>query len=140
MPEKFEILLNYVKDLSSETPDAETYLFVRDNLKSYNLNIDIISKAIKNNLIEVNTKLIFEDKNLSEKKSYFEIIYVSIVKIKKEIKDKKEMEKIVLCDVQNKIYPKLESIFINLLKDSGFSGIKIEKKIDFDKLYNERFS
>ena len=140
MPEKFEILLNYVKDLSSETPDAETYLFVRDNLKSYNLNIDIISKAIKNNLIEVNTKLIFEDKNLSEKKSYFEIIYVSIVKIKKEIKDKKEMEKILLCDVQNKIYPKLESIFINLLKDSGFPGIKIEKKIDFDKLYNERFS
>mgnify|MGYP001434536476 FL=1 len=140
MPEKFEILLNYVKDLSSETPDAETYLFVRDNLKSYNLNIDIISKAIKNNLIEVNTKLIFEDKNLSEKKSYFEIIYVSIVKIKKEIKDKKEMEKIVLCDVQNKIYPKLESIFINLLKDSGFPGIKIGKKIDFDKLYNERFS
>ena len=140
MPEKFEILLNYVKDLSSETPDAETYLFVRDNLKSYNLNIDIISKAIKNNLIEVNTKLIFEDKNLTEKKSYFEIIYVSIVKIKKEIKDKKEMEKILLCDVQNKIYPKLESIFINLLKDSGFPGIKIEKKIDFDKLYNERFS
>ena len=140
MPEKFEILLNYIKDLSSETPDAETYLFVRDNLKSYNLNIDIISKAIKNNLIEVNTKLIFEDKNLSEKKSYFEIIYVSIIKIKKEIKDKKEMEKILLCDVQNKIYPKLESIFINLLKDSGFPGIKIEKKIDFDKLYNERFS
>ena len=140
MPEKFEILLNYVKDLSSETPNAETYLFVRDNIKSYNLNIDIISKAIKNNLIEVNTKLIFEDKNLTEKKSYFEIIYVSIVKIKKEIKDKKEMEKIVLCDVQNKIYPKLESIFINLLKDSGFPGIKIEKKIDFDKLYNERFS
>ena len=140
MPEKFEILLNYVKDLSSETPDAETYLFVRDNLKSYNLNIDITSKAIKNNLIEVNTKLIFEDKNLSEKKSYFEIIYVSIVKIKKEIKDKKEMEKILLCDVQNKIYPKLESVFINLLKDSGFPGIKIEKKIDFDKLYNERFS
>ena len=140
MPEKFEILLNYVKDLSSETPDAETYLFVRDNLKSYNLNIDIISKAIKNNLIEVNTKLIFEDKNLSEKKSYFEIIYVSIVKIKKEIKDKKEMEKIILCDVQNIIYPKLESIFINLLKNSGFPGIKIGKKIDFDKLYNERFS
>ena len=140
MPEKFEILLNYIKDLSSETPDAETYLFVRDNIKSYNLNIDIISKAIKNNLIEVNTKLIFEDKNLSEKKSYFEIIYVSIVKIKKEIKDKKEMEKIILCDVQNIIYPKLESIFINLLKNSGFPGIKIGKKIDFDKLYNERFS
>jgi len=140
MPEKFEILLNYIKDLSSETPDAETYLFVRDNLKSYNLNIDIISKAMKNNLIEVNTKLIFEDKNFSEKKSYFEIIYVSIVKFKKEIKDKKEMEKIILCDVQNKIYPKLESVFINLLKDSGFPGIKIEKKIDFDKLYNERFS
>ena len=140
MSEKFEILLNYIKDLSSETPDAETYLFVRDNLKSYNLNIDIISKAIKNNLIEVNTKLIFEDKNLSEKKSYFEIIYVSIVKIKKEIKDKKEMEKIVLCDVQNKIYNNLEKTFTNLLNDSGYPGIKIEKKIDFEKLYNQKFN
>ena len=140
MPEKFEILLNYVKDLSSETPDAETYLFVRDNLKSYNLNIDIISKAIKNNLIEVNTKLIFEDKNLSEKKSYFEIIYVSIVKIKKEIKDKKEMEKILLCDVQNKIYPSLEKSFLNLINNSGFPEVKLEKKIDFEKLYNKKFN
>jgi len=140
MSEKFEIILNFVKDLSSETPDAEAYIFVKDNIKNYNLNLDITSRALKNKLIEVSTKMTFLDKKENPKKSYFEITYVSIVKIKDEIKDKKEMKKIILCDVQNKIYPKLESIFLNLLKDSGFPGIKFEKKIDFEKLYNEKFN
>jgi preprotein translocase subunit SecB len=140
MSEKFKIILNFVKDLSSEIPDAEAYIFARDNIKKYNLNIDITSRALKNRLIEVNTKMIFLDKSDSKKKSHFEITYTSIVKIKEEIKDKKEIEKIILCDVQNIIYSKLENIFLNLLKDSGFPGIKFEKKIDFEKLYNERFN
>ena len=140
MSEKFEIILNFIKDLSSETPDAEAYIFTKDNIKKYNLNIDITSRALKNRLIEVNTKMIFLDKSDSQKKSHFEITYTSIIKIKEEIKDKKEIEKIVLCDVQNIIYSKLENIFLNLLKDSGFPGIKFEKKIDFEKLYNERFN
>jgi len=140
MSEKFEIILNFIKDLSSETPDAEAYIFTKDNIKKYNLNIDITSRALKNRLIEVNTKMIFLDKSDSQKKSHFEITYTSIIKIKEEIKDKKEIEKIILCDVQNIIYPKLENIFLNLLKDSGFPGIKFEKKIDFEKLYNERFN
>ena len=140
MSEKFEILLNFVKDLSSETPDAESYIFVKDNIKNYNLNLDITSQALKNKLIEVNTKMIFSDKKESPKKSYFEITYASIKKFKEEIKDKEEMKKIILCDVQNKIYPKLESIFLNLLKDSGFPEIKFDKKIDFEKLYNEKFN
>ena len=140
MSEKFEIILNFIKDLSSETPDAEAYIFTKDNIKKYNLNIDITSRALKNRLIEVNTKMIFLDKSDSQKKSHFEITYTSIIKIKEEIKDKKEIEKIILCDVQNIIYSKLENIFLNLLKDSGFPGIKFEKKIDFEKLYNERFN
>ena len=140
MSEKFKIILNFVKDLSSEIPDAEAYIFARDNIKKYNLNIDIASRALKNRLIEVNTKMIFLDKSDSQKKSHFEITYTSIIKIKEEIKDKKEIEKIILCDVQNIIYSKLENIFLNLLKDSGFPGIKFEKKIDFEKLYNERFN
>jgi len=140
MSEKFEIILNFIKDLSSETPDAEAYIFTKDNIKKYNLNIDITSRALKNRLIEVNTKMIFLDKSDSQKKSHFEITYTSIIKIKEKIKDKKEIEKIVLCDVQNIIYSKLENIFLNLLKDSGFPGIKFEKKIDFEKLYNERFN
>ena len=140
MNKKFKILTNFIKDMSSETPDVESYLFVQENISKYHLNIDIASKALKNKMIEVSTILKFEDKNLSEKKSHFEIVYISIIKIDESVKDKKVIEKIVLCDLQNAIYPKIEKIFLNLLDDSGFSGIKIEKKIDFNKLYNERFS
>ena len=138
MSEKFQILANFIKDISSETPDVQSYLFVKENISKYKLNIDITSKAIKNKMIEVNTILKFEDKEANEKKSFFEITYVSIVKINENVKDKKELEKILLCDVQNKIYPNLEKIFLDLLHNSGFSEIKFDKKVDFNKLYNER--
>ena len=137
MNEKFKILTNFIKDMSSETPDVQSYLFVKENISKYHLNIDITSKALKNRMIEVSTILKFEDKNSSEKKSHFEIVYISIIKIDENVKDSKEIKKIVICDLQNAIYPKIEKIFLNLLNDSGFPGIKIEKKIDFNKLYNE---
>ena len=140
MNEKFKILTNFIKDMSSETPDVQSYLFVKENISKYHLNIDITSKALKNRMIEVSTILKFEDKNSSEKKSHFEIVYISIIKIDESVKDKKELEKIIICDLQNKIYPKIEKIFLNLLDLSGFSGVKIEKKIDFNKLYNERIN
>ena len=138
MNEKFKVLVNFIKDMSSETPDVQSYLFVKENISKYHLNINIASKPLKNKIIEVSTVLKFEDKNLSEKRSNFEIVYISIIKIDESVKDKKELEKIVLCDLQNKIYPKIEKIFLNLLDLSGFPGVKIEKKIDFNKLYNER--
>ena len=138
--EKFKILAKYIKDMSSETPDIETFLFVKDNISKYHLNIDITSKPLKNKLVEVNTILKFQDKEENTKKSYFEIIYVSIVKIEDEVKDKKDMEKIILCEVQNIIYPDLEKSFLNLVHNSGFPNIKLEKKIDFNKLYNEKFN
>jgi|TARA_B110000971_G_scaffold208181_1_gene233096 preprotein translocase subunit SecB len=140
MTENFKILAEFVKDISSETPDIQTYIFVKENISKYQLNIDINSKALKNKMIEVNTTLKFEDKEPNEKKSYFEIVYASIIKINDEIKDKKDLEKILLCDVQNKIYPNLEKTFLNLLHNSGFPEINLEKKIDFIKLYNERFN
>ena len=140
MNKKFKILANFIKDMSSETTDIQSYLFVKENISKYHLNIDITSKALKNRMIEVSTMLKFEDKNASEKKSHFEIIYISIIKIDESVKDSKEIKKIVICDLQNEIYPKLEKIFLNLLNDSGFPGIKIEKKIDFNKLYNETSS
>lgn len=138
--EKFKILTSYIKDMSSETPDIETYLFVKENISKYLLNIDITSKALKNKLIEVNTTLKFEDKDPNEKKSYYEIVYASIVKVDDDVKEKKELEKIILCDVPSKIYPNLETSFLNLVHNSGHPGVKLEKKIDFQKLYNERFS
>ena len=140
MSEKFKILANFIKDMSSETPDVQSYLFVKENISKYNLNINITSKPLKYRMIEVSTILKFEDKNLNEKRSNFEIIYISIIKIDESVKNKKEIEKIVICDLQNRIYPKIEKIFLNLLDLSGFSGVKIEKKIDFNKLYNERIN
>ena len=138
MNEKFKILTNFIKDMSSETPDVQSYLFVKENISKYSLNINITSKPLKNQMVEVSTILNFEDKNLNEKKSNFEIVYISIIKIDESVKDKKELEKIIICDLQNKIYPKIEKIFLSLLDLSGFPGVKIEKKIDFNKLYNER--
>ena len=140
MTEKFKILANYIRDLSSETPDVETYLYVKDYISKYQLNIDITSKALKNKMIEISTTLKFEDKTESKKKSYFEIIFVTIIKINEEITEKNELEKIILCDVQTKIYPDLEKSFLNLLHNSGYPDIKFEKKIDFENLYNQRFN
>ena len=140
MNEQFQILTSFIKDISVETPDVQTYLFVKENISKYHLNIDITSKALKNKMVEVSTILKFEDKEPNEKKSYFEIIYISIIKVDEKIKDKKELEKIILCDLQNQIYPKIEKAFLNILNDSGFPGVKFEKKIDFNKLYKERLS
>ncbi len=140
MSEKFKILSSYIKDMSSETPDVESFLYTKDNISKYELTIDINSKPLKNKLIEINTSLKFKDNKGSEKKSYFEIVYATIVKIGDEVKEKKDLQKIILCDVQNKIYPALEKILINLITDSGYEGIKFEKKVDFDKLFNEKFN
>ena len=140
MKENFKILAQFIKDMSSETADIQSYLFVKDNISKYHLDINISSKPLKNKLIEVNTILKFEDKEPNEKKSHFEIIYASIIKINDEIKDKKRLEKIILCDVQNEIYPNLEKSFLNLLNNSGFPEVKLDKKIDFEKLYNKKFN
>ena len=140
MTKKFKILTKYVKDISAETPDVETYLFVKENISKYKLNIDIKSKPLKNKLIEIQITFIFEDKEANEKKSYFEIVYAVVVKIDDDVKDKKDLEKIILCEVPDTVYPELEKVFLNLVHDSGFPGLKFEKKVDFNKLFNERFN
>jgi preprotein translocase subunit SecB len=140
MTEKFKILAKYIKDMSSETPDIETYIYVKDYISKYKLNIDIKSKPLKNKMIEVDIILKFEDKETTKKKSYFEIVYSIVAKIDEEIKEKKDLEKIILCDIPNKVWPDLESVFLNLIHNSGHPSIKLEKKIDFDKLYNERLN
>ena len=140
MTEKFKILGKYIKDLSSETPNVETYLFVRDRISSYQLDIDINSKALKNKMIEIITTFKFVDKNNNEKKSYFEIVYSTVIQVSEEIKERKELEKIILVDVQNKIYPDLEKSLLDLLHNSGYPGIKFDKKVDFENLYKQKFN
>ena len=140
MNKNYKILGMYIKDMSSETPDIETYLFVKDHISQYQLGIDITSKALKDKVIEINTTLKFEDKKNSKKKSYFEIVFATIIKMNEDRKDRKELEKIILCDVQIDIYPDLEKSLLDVLHDSGYPEVKIEKKIDFENLYNQKFN
>ena len=140
MTKNYKILGKFIKDMSSETPDVETYIFVKDYISKYQLNIDIKSKALKNKMVEVNTIFKFEDKEKNEKKSYFEINFATIIKVDDEVKEKKELEKIILCDVQVEIYPDLEKSFLNLINNSGYPGIKFDKKINFEELYKQRFN
>ena len=138
MTENFEIIGSFVKDMSSETPDVPTYIFVREKISQYKLNIDINSRAVKEGIIEVNIIMKFTDKPEALKKAHFEINYTTIVKVEKKVTDKKELEKIILCDVPNKIYPNLEKIFLDLLTGSGYPGIKFEKKVDFTELHKQK--
>ena len=140
MTDKYKILGKYIKDMSSETPDVETYIFVKERISKYQLLIDINSKPLKNKMVEINTILKFKDKEQSKKKSYFEINYSTIIKINDDIGDKKDLEKIILCEVQKEIYPDLEKSLLNLLHNSGYPSIKFEKKIDFEQLYNQRLN
>ena len=140
MTKKYKILAKYIKDMSSETPDIETYIFVRDYIGKYQFNIDINSKPLKDKMVEINTILKFEDKQENKKKSYFEINYSSIVRIDEDITEKKDLEKIILVEVPTEIYPELEKSFLNLLHNSGYPNVKFEKKVDFEQLYNQRFN
>ena len=135
MENKFKIITEYVKDISSETPNIETYLFVKEKILKYNLSIEINSTPLKNSMVEINTKFIFSDPENSDKKSYFEILYSTVIKLEENIKDKKEIEKIILVDVQNEIYPNLEKTFLDTVRNSGYKNLNIEKKPDFEKLY-----
>ena len=140
MSENYKIMSKFIKDISGETPDIETYLYVKDFISKYQLNIEINSKPLKAQVIEVNTLLKFHDITESKKKSHFEMTYTSVIKLNEKIKDKKVVEKIVLCDVQKEIYPELEKALLNLLHTSGYPNIKFEKKIDFEHLYNKKFN
>ena len=140
MKEKYKILGKYIKDMSSETPNIETYIFVKDYISKYHLNIDITSKALKEKTIEINTILKFEDKNENKIKSNFEINYATIVKVNEDITKKEDLEKIILCDVQIEIYPFLEKALLDLLHNSGYNNVKFEKKVNFEELYNQRLN
>ncbi len=140
MSENYKIMSKYIKDISGETPDIETYLYVKDYISKYQLNIDINSKPLKAQIIEINTLLKFHDNSESKKKSLFEITYSTVIKLDKEVKDKNVLQKIVLCDVPKEVYPEMEKALLNLLHTSGYPEIKFEKKVDFEELYKKNFN
>ena len=138
MTKNYKIIAKFVRDMSSETPDIDTYLFVKDNISHYSLGIDIKSKVLKEKILQVETTLRYSDKNENnKKKSFFEMVFATIIRLDENIKDKKNLGKIVLCDLQNEIYPEIEKIFLNVLHGSGFSELKFQKKVDFDELYKK---
>ena len=140
MTKKYEIVLRYIKDLSVEIPNAETFIFSREYITKYSLGINITTKPLKDEMIEVITKVNYKDPKENKRKSYFEILYATVIKIKDKKLKKTELEKIILCDVQNDIYPDLERIFLNVIKESGFPDLKLEKKVDFEKLYQQKLN
>ena len=140
MTKKYEIVLNYIKDLSVEIPDAQTFIFSKEYITKYTLGINVTTKAMKNDMIEVITKLHYKDPNDNKRKSYFEISYSTVIKIIDKNLKKDDLEKIILIEVQNEIYPGLEKIFLNVIKDAGFPDLALEKKVDFEKLYNQRLN
>ena len=140
MKKNYEIILKYIKDLSVEIPDAQTFIFSKEYITKYTLGINVTTKAMKNDMIEVITKLHYKDPNDNKRKSYFEISYSTVIKIIDKNLKKDDLEKIILIEVQNEIYPGLEKIFLNVIKDAGFPDLALEKKVDFEKLYNQRFN
>ena len=140
MEKKYNILAKFIKDMSVETKDTQTYLFVKENIKNYNLKISINSKPLKNKMIEIDTGLNFEDKQGNEFRTNFEMIFTSIIKLNEEILDKEKLEKIILIEVQNDIYPDLEKSFLDMVHNAGFNNFTIDKKIDFEVLYKKRSS
>ena len=140
MSENYKIMFKFIKDISGETPDAETYIYAKDYISKYQLNIEINSKPLKNEIIEINTMLKFHDNSESKKKAHFEMTYTTVIKLDDGIKDKKVLEKIILCDVQKEVYPEIEKSLLSLLHTSGYPNIKFEKKVDFEELYNQKFN
>jgi len=138
MEKKYKILAKFIKDMSVETNNAETYIFVKDNIDKYSLTINIKSDPLKNKMIGVDTTFKFEDKNNNEFKSNFEMTFSTIIKLNNETKNKEELEKILLVEVQKENYPYMEKVFLNTIQDAGFDNFKIEKKIDFEELYKNK--
>ena len=133
---KHKILLNYIKDLSVETPDPESLIAARENISKYSLKLDLNSKILKNKMIEVYTRLTYEDK-INKKKTYFEMTCATVVRIEEEKPDSEELKKFILCDLQIKIHPQIQKTFVEILKLSGFPELQLKSNIDFNKLYNE---
>ena len=136
----YEIILKYVKDLSVEIPSPDTFIFSREYITKYSLGINITTNPLKNEMIEIITKLTYKDPSENKKKSFFEILFSTVIKINDKSLKKEELEKIILCDVQNEIYPELEKIFLGIIRDSGFPDLKLEKKINFEQLYQQRLN
>ena len=134
----YQILSQFIKDISFEIPNAETFVMLEKEIEKYNLIFDIKSKPYKNNIIEVNTILRLSPTKEVKNKMLSEINLAALVSIQDNFENKKELEKIILIKIPTEVYPTLYEIFVYLFSQTGIKNIKIDKNVDFEKLYNER--
>ena len=137
MIKNYKILTSYVKDLSSKISGTESYIYLKDNIPKYSLGIDINSLPLKNNMAEVNIRLIFDNKNEKDKKAYFEMTHSTVVRVAESAVNKNELKKIFLSDVPTEIYPEIEKKFFEIVKSIGYPEIKLEKRIDFQEMFKK---
>ena len=138
MEKKYRILGEFIKDISAETKDVESYIYTKENISKFKLFIDISTKPLKNKMAEVSIKTKFKEADDNQKNSYFEMIYAVIVKIDVDVNTKEVLEPIFLKEVPTEVYPKIEKIFLDLLNHSGYPNVKFESKVDFNELYKKR--
>ena len=134
----YTIVSKFIKDISFEIPDAKTFVMLEKEIAKYNLNFDVKSKSLKENIIEVNTILSLVPNQDVKHKISTEITLTSLISIGTDIKDKKELEKIVLIKLPTEIYPTLYETFVYLFSQAGLKNVTIKKEVDFEKLYNEK--
>ena len=136
----YKILAKFIKDISFEIPDAQTFVMLEKEIAKYSLNFDIKSNKFKDNILEVNTVLRLQPNDEVKKKMLVEINVTSLVSVDKSLKDKKELEKIILVNVPKEVYPTAYDTFVYLFSQSGIKNISIEKEVDFEKMYQEKMA
>ena len=134
----YKIISKFIKDISFEIPNAQTFVMIEKEVLNYNLKFDIKSQPFKENIVEVNTILRLEPNQDVKHKMLTEINVATLVSLEKTFEDKKELEKIILINIPTQIYPTLYETFIFLFKQAGIKDLKIEKRVDFEELYNQR--
>ena len=140
MSKKYRILAEFIKDVSAETPNVESFIFTKENISKYKLNIDINTNPLKNKMAEVNVSVKFNSSEEQKNKSYFDMIYTAVVKIDDDVNTKDELEPIFLKEVPTEVYPKIEKAFLEILNHSGYKNVGFENKVNFEELYKNRKS
>ena len=134
----YQIISKFIKDISFEIPNAQSFVMLEKEIANYSLNFDVKSKPYKDNIIEVNTTLKMVPNQNVKHKILGEITGASLVSIEKDFKNKNELEKIILIEIPQTIYPTLYDTFVYLFKQAGVKNIEIKKEVDFKKLFNSR--
>ncbi len=137
MKKNYKILTSYVQEVSSTIKGTENFIYLKENIPKFSLGIDINSFPLKNNMAEVNMKLTFDDKNSKDKKAFFEMTHITVIRVDESAVNKDELKKIFLSDVPTEMYPEIEKKFFEIVKLIGYPEIKLGKNINFKEQFEK---